>query len=41
MYYRWRDYGKFEVSPDLQHISCPAGNGARDMNLIGLRAVAI
>jgi carbohydrate-selective porin OprB len=38
LYYRWRVYEKFEVSPDWQHISHPAGNGAKDMNLIGLRA---
>jgi hypothetical protein len=39
LYYRWRIHQKFEVSPDLQHISRPAGNGAaKDVNLIGLRA---
>ncbi len=38
LYYRWRIHAKFEVSPDLQHVSRPAGNGAKDMNLIGLRA---
>jgi high affinity Mn2+ porin len=38
LYYRWRVYEKFEVSPDWQHVSRPAGNGAKDMNLIGLRA---
>ena len=37
LYYRWRVYEKFEVSPDLQHISNPAGNGSKDMNLIGVR----
>jgi high affinity Mn2+ porin len=39
LYYRWRIHAKFEVSPDLQHVSRPAGNGAaKDVNLIGLRA---
>ncbi len=39
LYYRWRIHQKFEVSPDLQHISRPAGNGAaKDVNLLGLRA---
>ena len=39
LYYRWRIHTKFEVSPDLQHVSRPAGNGAaKDVNLIGLRA---
>jgi hypothetical protein len=42
MYYRWRIHAKFEVSPDLQHISRPAGNGAaNNVNLIGLRAQII
>jgi hypothetical protein len=39
VYYRWRINKQFELSPDLQHISRPAGNGAaNDVNLIGLRA---
>ncbi|MCR4332777.1 MAG: carbohydrate porin [Sulfuricaulis sp.] len=39
LYYRWRIHAQFEVSPDLQHVSRPAGNGAaKDVNLIGLRA---
>src|SRR3990172_9517981 len=39
LYYRWRVHAQFEVSPDLQHVSRPAGNGAaKDVNLIGLRA---
>ncbi len=39
LYYRWHIQAKFEVSPDLQHVSRPAGNGAaKDVNLIGLRA---
>ncbi|MBI5783028.1 MAG: carbohydrate porin [Gammaproteobacteria bacterium] len=38
LYYRWRIHAKFVVLPDLQHVSRPAGNGAKDMNLIGLRA---
>jgi high affinity Mn2+ porin len=38
LYYRWRVYDKFEVSPDWQYISRPAGNGDESMNLIGLRA---
>ncbi|MDO8706896.1 MAG: carbohydrate porin, partial [Sulfuricaulis sp.] len=39
LYYRWRIHAQFEVSPDLQHVSRPAGNGAaKDLNLIGLRA---
>lgn len=38
VYYRRRINKQFELSPDLQHVSRPAGNGAKDMNLIGLRA---
>jgi carbohydrate-selective porin OprB len=39
LYYRWRINKQFELSPDLQHVSRPAGNGAaNDDNLIGLRA---
>jgi len=39
LYYRWRIHATFEVSPDVQHIHRPAGNGAaKDLNLIGLRA---
>jgi hypothetical protein len=38
LYYRWRINKQFELSPDLQHVSRPAGDGAKDMNLIGLRA---
>ncbi len=38
VYYRRRINKQFEISPDLQHVSRPAGNGAKDMNLVGLRA---
>jgi hypothetical protein len=39
VYYRWRINKQFELSPDLQHVSRPAGDGvANDLNLIGLRA---
>jgi hypothetical protein len=38
LYYRLRIHAQFEVSPDVQHIRRPAGNAAKDMNLIGLRA---
>lgn len=38
VYYRQRINKQFEISPDLQHVSRPAGNGAKDMNLVGLRA---
>ena len=39
VYYRWRINKQFELSPDLQHVSRPAGNGAaNDASLIGLRA---
>jgi hypothetical protein len=39
VYYRWRINKQFELSPDLQHVSRPAGDGAaNDANLIGLRA---
>jgi len=29
---------QFELSPDWQHVRRPAGDAAKDMNLIGLRA---
>ena len=38
MYYRRRINKQFELSPDLQHVSHPAGNDVKGMNLIGLRA---
>ena len=38
LYYRFRLHAQFEISPDVQHVRRPAGNAARDMNLIGLRA---
>jgi hypothetical protein len=39
LYYRWRVHAQFEISPNLQRVERPAGNGAaNDSNLIGLRA---
>lgn len=38
VYYRLHINKQFELSPDLQHVNRPAGNAAKDMNLIGLRA---
>lgn len=38
VYYRLRINRQFELSPDLQHVDRPAGNAAKNMNLIGLRA---
>lgn len=38
LYYRLRINKQFEISPDLQHVNRPAGNAAKNMNLIGLRA---
>jgi hypothetical protein len=38
LYYRLRINRQFELSPDLQHVDRPAGNAAKNMNLIGLRA---
>ncbi len=37
LYYRWRVYQKFEVSPDLQYLGHPAGNDAKNMVLIAVR----
>jgi carbohydrate-selective porin OprB len=39
VYYRLRIVKQFELSPDVQHVRRPAGNGAaRSINTIGVRA---